>query len=465
MYKNLPKPEMIAIYRKNFANLFSASKIRRQSAMDKDDSDDDSKSGSSSDDDEDEEPNPNPTKKVKSNMESCQNLAGLETNSLNQSAIKDPFSLLKDKNEAKMGFIPEQEDKESDQSEENEPSKTVTEEDKAPAEIIKTEPIKKGSTEIPKANGDQPSNIKINQTNTNSNTTTPNTNINTNTNTQNIPNVANIPQSSFLPNANNPNANLLSFLDTLNRGSAMPAPNPNMMNPFSNPALLAMLANSQNPLSMMNSQKGLAGLLNAQPTAQNQSSQERELLMKALQKNNAAAAGNMPNFGMNFNNYAMLNSLLMNPGMAGAGQFNLFDNLFGGGMTAPGGLNIPSETTKPSTNQQQPAANTRGNANAGAGNQNWNTNQAQNNNKQANEAFIQRGLNNLLGNSGQSAFQGAGGGDRNGAANQNQAADNNYLKNLLIQALKNGNANPSQLMSIASLLNKDNGGVKKEEEK
>lgn len=449
---------MIAIYRKNFANLFSASKIRRQSALDKDDSDEDSKSGSSSDEDEDEEPNPHPTKKVKSNMESCQNLAGLETSSLNQSAVKDPFSLLKDKNEAKMGFIAEQEDKESEESEENEPSKTVTEEDKVPAEMTKTEPIKKGSAEIPKGNGEQPSNIKINPTNTN--TTTPNTN----NNNQNIPNIANIPQTSFMPNANNPNANLLSFLDTLNRGSAMQAPNPNMMNPFSNPALLAMLANSQNPLSMLNSQKGLAGLLNPQPTAQNQSSQERELLMKALQKNNAAAAGNMSNFGMNFNNYAMLNSLLMNPGMAGAGQFNLFDNLFGGGMAAQGGLNIPSETTKPSTNQQQAAANTR-NANTGAGNQNWNTNQAQNNNKQANDAFIQRGINNLLGNSGQSAFQGAGTGDRNGTANQNQAADSNYLKNLLIQALKNGNANPSQLMSIASLLNKDNGGVKKEEEK
>ena len=449
---------MIAIYRKNFANLFSASKIRRQSALDKDDSEEDSKSGSSSDEDEDEEPNPNPTKKVKSNMESCQNLAGLESSSLNQSAIKDPFSLLKDKNEAKLGFIAEQEDKESEESEENEPSKTITEE--VPVDVTKTEPIKKGSAEIPK---DQPSNIKINPTNTNTNTTTPNPNTNS---TQNIPNVANIPQSSFLPNANNPNANLLSFLDTLNRGSAMQAPNPSMMSPFSNPALLAMLANSQNPLSMMNSQKGLAGLLNPQPTAQSQSSQERELLMKALQKNNAAAAGNMQNFGMNFNNYAMLNSLLMNPGMAGAGQFNLFDNLFGGGMPGQAGLNMPSETNKPPTNQQQTAAGTRGNANTGTGNQNWNTNQQQNNNKQANDAFIQRGINNLLGNSGQSAFQGAGTGDRNAAANQNQAADSNYLKNLLIQALKNGNANPSQLMSIASLLNKDNnGGVKKEEEK
>ncbi len=97
---------MINLYRKNFANLFSASKIRRQSAMDKGDSDDDSGEKSCSESESDEEINPTPSKKVKSNLQSCHNLAGLESNPVSYcNNLKDPFSVLKEKNEANLNFV------------------------------------------------------------------------------------------------------------------------------------------------------------------------------------------------------------------------------------------------------------------------------------------------------------------------------------------------------------------------
>jgi hypothetical protein len=143
---------MIAIYRRNFANLFSASKIRRQSNLDKDDSEEESnaKSGSESSSEEEEEINPIPKKKVKSNIESCQNLAGLENNSIIQSAgLKDPFSLLKEKNEGNLNLlsIPENKDETPEKSLETETiskAKNIeTEEDKNPIEPNKPETIKK----------------------------------------------------------------------------------------------------------------------------------------------------------------------------------------------------------------------------------------------------------------------------------------------------------------------------------
>jgi len=84
---------MISLYRKNFANLFSASKIRRQSMLDKDDSDDDSRGSESESEDEDSNLQA-PFKKLKSDKESSQNLVGLDS-----SGEKDPFSILKEKNE------------------------------------------------------------------------------------------------------------------------------------------------------------------------------------------------------------------------------------------------------------------------------------------------------------------------------------------------------------------------------
>jgi len=269
-----------------------------------------------------------------------------------------------------------------------------------------------------------------------------------------------------MPNVNNPNANLLSFMDTLNRGPSMPQNNQNLMNPFNNPAVLALLANSQNPLNMLNQQKNLANMLNPQPSMTN--AQEREL-MKNMQKNNG---NNMSNFGMNFNNYAILNSLLMNQGLNAPGQFNLFDGLFGNMSNQS--LNIPEPTQKNTTNPIGNRPNTNNTANSGNNNNNnanWNPNINNNqNNKQANDPFLQMNLNNLMMKN-QTAFQNVPNNNNNNGNNNNNnnsQSDNNYLKNLLIQALKNGNANPSQLLNIASMLgkgNENNGGIMKEEEK
>lgn len=90
---------MINLYRKNFANLFSASKIRRQTMLDKDDSDEDSRGSESESEDGDSNIQAAPSKKLKSNKESCQNLVGLDSKSNQSSSIKDPFSILVEKNE------------------------------------------------------------------------------------------------------------------------------------------------------------------------------------------------------------------------------------------------------------------------------------------------------------------------------------------------------------------------------
>lgn len=90
------------MYRKNFATLFSASKIQRQKNQN-DESDNDSNdnlSEESGESDDDESKEPIPSKKIKSDKGSSTNLVGLgEQSSSNNLTGKDPFTILKEKKE------------------------------------------------------------------------------------------------------------------------------------------------------------------------------------------------------------------------------------------------------------------------------------------------------------------------------------------------------------------------------
>lgn len=104
----------MAIYRKNFASLFSASKIHRQSYGKDDESGDDSNENSSSESESEEEDASIPRKKLKSNKESCQNLVGIGSEPKNISVnLKDPFSVLKEKKEGLLNLSEELEEKAS----------------------------------------------------------------------------------------------------------------------------------------------------------------------------------------------------------------------------------------------------------------------------------------------------------------------------------------------------------------
>lgn len=194
------------------------------------------------------------------------------------------------------------------------------------------------------------------------------------------------------------------------------------MNPFANAALLNLLSSgAQNPLNLMQQQQ--------QPQPQQPQKNVNANQTKANQNINNMP--NLPNFGMNFNNYALLNSLLMNSsGMNAPSPYDFFASLMGN----------PS----------------RNNMNSGLPNNSAN--------KNANDMFFQMAMSNLMNKS--NNFP------NNQTNSNNQQDNNNMMKNLLLQSLQANNPNISaQMQALTALLNSKSGEtnqnniIKKEEEK
>lgn len=289
---------MISVYRKNFANLYSTTKINRASKADSNDSDEESQEKSSEESDFSEEESKSEviTKKKKTlqTNESCPNLAGMDL-------IKDPYSLLKEQTEEKNKKTPERQSEKQDKKLEEQitdPNDTKLSQTNNSNENIMNQ---KTPLQI-----DQNKGINSNLLSKSIPTIDPFTPIKPNTDpliSQNLPLNPNLlnqfsqaqsnSNSNFLGNLgaggmfgqnpllNNPNM----ILDYLRNSQNNPNPQQNLNN--INPHLLSLMMNNQNLMSMklaanqtnlygnlLNQQQNIDSLKNPAANRQNLNTQQ-----------------------------------------------------------------------------------------------------------------------------------------------------------------------------------------------